>query len=142
MDVVDDVWISQVANKVVLLIKRRTLSGQFLPGSSTGAGEYSAGYKKTRELAGRPTDKVTMIWSGRYMRDLSILTAKKASAEIGWKDDRNKTLSRYHESEGAGKNRRLHKQLGLADEELTLIEKEFGAELVTRVSDSLTKETK
>lgn len=156
------------------MIKRRTDKGDFLEGSSKGAGEYSekpfvmplgamtkgnlkrivnasensrskffkdprfknqfklfttragslwvfvqGGYKKIREIAGKSTDAATLRWSGRYMRGLSLLSSRAALAEIGWRDDENKKLASYHEVSGAGKARKLRKQLGLTEHELS-----------------------
>jgi len=39
--IVDDVFLSKVGNKTLFIIRRRTKRGEFLPGSSSGAGDYS-----------------------------------------------------------------------------------------------------
>ena len=87
------------------------------------------GYKKIRELAGKEVSKVSMTWSGRYMRDLSTLhtsaSAARAQVEIGWKSAENQRLARFHEELGAGKSKRKHKILGLTDKELDVLGKEI-----------------
>ncbi len=41
MKLVDDVFLKRTGNRLVFIIRRRTLSGKFLPGSSSGASKYS-----------------------------------------------------------------------------------------------------
>ena len=181
-DIIDEVFMKQVGLHVLFVIKRRTLDGKFLPGSSPGAGEYSTkpfampsgaiskqlegkikkagkdspgdfqmftskagtswvvvkkGYKRIRELGGRPSDKVTMIWSGRYMKDLSVLSRERSAVEIGWKSDENKKLAEFHESMGAGKSRRLHKILGLTKEEIAEVERIFGEKIALKMQSAV-----
>ena len=87
------------------------------------------GYKKIRELAGKEVSKVSLTWSGRYLRDLSVLSANsnefKTITEIGWKSAENQRLARIHEQLGAGKSKRKHKILGLTDKELDVLGKEI-----------------
>lgn len=87
------------------------------------------GYRKIRELAGKDVSKVSMTWSGRYLRDLSTLQAAatpgKVQIEIGWKSEENKKLARIHEELGAGRSKRKHKILGLTEKELDVLGKEI-----------------
>lgn len=86
------------------------------------------GYKKIRELAGKDVSKVSLTWSGRYLRDLSVLSANfnefKTITEIGWKSAENQKLARIHEQLGAGKSKRKHKILGLTEKELDVVGKD------------------
>ena len=167
-ELVDDIILTRVGNKVLLAIRRRTKKGWYLPGSSRNAGNYSdkpfampigaanktlgnklvksatsekskyynpnkfeiftaksgnlwvlikEGYKKVRELAGKESSKVSMHWSGSYMRDLGLLRTADDFAELGWKSSENQQLAYFHEIAGAGKSKRLHKILGLLPKE-------------------------
>lgn len=170
-NVVDQIIMQRVAGHVVFMIRRRTQAGAYLPGSSSGASQYSTkpfampayalgkmlgkkfealtsskrktqgpnsftlyknekwgnqlwviahlGYREIRRMAGKPVDNVSMIWSGRYLRDLGIFpNATPQKAEIGWKSKENEILAMYHEELGAGKSKRKHKILGLTEEEI------------------------
>ena len=168
--VVDKIVMQRVAGQVVFIIRRRTQEGKFLPGSSSGAEQYSTkpfampayalgkmlgkkieasgnskrrtqgaseftlfrndkwqnslwvishlGYKRIREIAGKPVDVVSMIWSGSYLRDFGIIMIDETKSQLGWKSAGNQKLAYYHEEMGAGKSRRKHKILGLTKEEI------------------------
>lgn len=170
-NIVDKIIMQRLAGHCVFLIRRRTQSGQFLPGSSPGADQYSTkpfampayalgkmlgkklealasgkrkkqgpntftlytnkrwnnqlwvvahlGYREIRRMAGRPVDHVSMIWSGRYMRDLGMLFVNDTKTEVGFKSKENEILAMYHEELGAGKSKRKHKIMGLTQDEIT-----------------------
>jgi len=87
------------------------------------------GYRKIRELAGKGVDKVSLTWSGRYLRELNMLSAtgsvQTVSIEIGWRSEENKKLARIHEELGAGRSKRKHKILGLTEKELDALGKDI-----------------
>jgi hypothetical protein len=93
------------------------------------------GYKKIRQLAGKPAGHVEMNWSGRYMRDLGILRTEADKTEIGWKSSENKELGYYHEVAGAGKSKRRHKILGLLDSEKKELQPYLQEEFVKRINN-------
>lgn len=183
---VDDVFLKRTGNRLILIIRRRTQKGQFLPGSSRGANKYSTkpfampigamnktvggklvrsanskrsklfdpdnfhtftskegnlwvlvkkGYKKVRELAGKESSRVTMTWSGSYLRDLGLMTAANSQINIGWKSAENQQLATFHEAMGAGKSKKLHKIMGLLKKE----EKELLELVETEVVKNLKK---
>ncbi len=150
---------------VVVIIKERTLRGEFLPGSTAG-GQYSTtpspmplgalparargkralaalvasgeatlftsmrsrrtwiilqgGYKKFRELAGRETDRVTLNWTGQMMRNLKVrhVSVREGVVDIGFSEGRAARLASYHNTQGAGRSRRVRRFIGLTDAEL------------------------
>ena len=91
------------------------------------------GYKKYRELAGKDTSKVSLIWSGRMMRNLGILNAGENEATLGEKDADTKLLASYHNTMGAGKSKRLHKFLGFTDKEIQKMTDFVGDEVMKRL---------
>lgn len=179
-NIVDKIIMQRLAGHCVFLIRRRTQSGQFLPGSSPGADQYSTkpfampayalgkmlgkklealasgkrkkqgpntftlytnkkwnnqlwvvahlGYREIRRMAGRPVDKVSMIFNRGYISGISVLPGESdTKIDIGWKDTSNidgerpsnNLLAKYHEELGAGKSKRKHKIMGLTQEEIT-----------------------
>lgn len=76
------------------------------------------GYKRIRQIAGKPVDVVSLIWSGAYLRDFGVLLVDETKTQLGWNSAENQQLAVYHEEMGAGKSRRKHKILGLTNEEI------------------------
>ncbi len=87
------------------------------------------GYSKLRSLLGKQNDKVTMTWSGSYLRDLGVIRTGSNSATLGWKSSENQKLAYWHNIAGAGKSKRIHKILGLTKQEekelIPIVEKEL-----------------
>lgn len=171
--IVDRVIVMRAANAGVVIIRERTLSGKFLPGSSPGADEYSTkpfarplggltkqhqnallkskavevftkengstwivvtgGYKHFRELAGKDVSKVSMTWSGRMMRNLGILNARKDEAVLGFKSEEEKQKALYHNFLGAGKSKRKHVFMGFTEAEKIRLTKLVGEEVMKKI---------
>lgn len=178
--VVDNVIMLRIANKGIAIIRKRTLKGEFLPGSSPNASQYSTtplplplgkftretqrqilsgkadlgenfrlftnrktrnvwiviqgGYKKFRELAGKPTDNVVMTWSGRMMRNLGIIRSTETEATLGFSDQGSRQIAEYHNVLGAGKSRRKHIFMGFEEKELKELAKLAGEEIAKKLS--------
>lgn len=170
-DIIDNIFLTNVGKQVVFIIRRRTTEkGEFLPGSSPDAGQYSTktfamplfalnkmmesrvinaaannkskyfdkdnfnlwmsnkgniwvsvigGYRKLRELVGRPVEHVMMSFSNKS-KYISSIDSKNIESgfEVDWNNPDAQKLSEYHEILGAGKSHRLHKIMGLTPEEL------------------------
>lgn len=161
--VVDNVMMVRLGAKGIAIIRKRTLEGRFLTGSSPNADEYSTkplplpfgkftratqkevlkrqlqtgefriftnrksgntwiiiegGYKKFRELAGKPTDNVVMTWSGRMLRNLGITRSGEQDVELGFSEAGSKQLALYHNVMGAGKSKRKHVFMGFDEKEI------------------------
>jgi len=187
--VVDNVFMKLVGNRVIMVIRRRTLDGKFLSGSSEGAEKYSGkpfampyaaanigtqnkisqlsknpnspnapqiftsakgtvwvlitgGYKQYRELGGRDSSKVNLTWSGRMMRNLGILPGADKAKEVslGFTSTDEKQKAVWHNLEGAGKSRRLHKFMGLTDTEKNTLSKWIGSEAASRLDKMIQTE--
>ena len=116
------------------MLGKKIEAGGSYKGRTQGASEFSLfrnekwqnslwvishlGYKRIRQIAGKPVDVVSMIWSGAYLRDFGILLVEENKSQLGWKSAENQQLALYHEELGAGKSRRKHKILGLTNEEI------------------------
>lgn len=172
--IVDRIIVMKAANLGLVIIRERTTSGKYLPGSSPGVEEYSTntfarplgglgkqfqnallksnsvevfkkdggstwititgGYKKFRELAGKESSKVSMIWTGRMMRNLGILNAANDSATLGFKSAEEKQKAEWHNILGAGKSKRKHVFMGFTDSEKLRITNLVGEEVMKRLS--------
>ena len=103
------------------------------------------GYSGLRALAGKQNEKVSMSWSGSYLRDLGVLRTESDNIILGWKSRENQQLAYWHEVSGAGKSRRIHKILGLTKAEekelLPIVEKEFLKRVDNYFKEYLKKES-
>lgn len=78
----------------------------------------AGGYKRIREMAKKQSDHVVMGWTGRMMRDFSIIKQGETDAILGFKESESARIARYHNIEGAGKSKVKHPFIGFTlDEE-------------------------
>ena len=176
-EIVDQILLTRVGLKGVAIIRKRTEGGQFLPGSSPNAENYSTtpmplpygalrnklsgrkakeagfkvftsksgrvwivlpgGYKQYRQLYGKQTDRVTLSWSGRMLRNLKLLSTSQSgqSAEsvVGFDDADSARIAGYHNELGAGKSRKKHVFIGFNDSEIS----DLTAETVKQIKGRL-----
>ncbi|MEW5799976.1 MAG: hypothetical protein AB1728_13325 [Bacteroidota bacterium] len=76
--IVDRVIVMRAANAGLVIIRERTLSGKFLPGSSPGADQYS-----TKPFA-RPLAGLSKAHTKALMSDQSIVFTKDGEAKQIW----------------------------------------------------------
>lgn len=105
-------------------VKSRTQRGQFLPGSSPGAGQYSTGHKRTREKRGLQTARVDLLMTGRMLdatRGQTTTFADQVRIEYGYLDGLSEVeatrLATYHNVLGAGRSGVVRRFIGLTDSE-------------------------
>ncbi|MFZ4620962.1 MAG: hypothetical protein ACOYNS_10405 [Bacteroidota bacterium] len=171
--IVDRVIVMKLANAGLAIIRERTLSGKFLPGSSPGAEDYSTkpfarplagltkqlrkdliangaevftkdgkqtwivikgGYKQMREIGGKDVSHVSMVWTGRMMRNLGILNTDDNSAVLGPKDEDTKKIVMYHNVLGAGKSKKKRVFMGFTESEKGRLSKLVGDEFLRKLN--------
>jgi hypothetical protein len=95
----------------------------------------TGGYKQLREIAGKQTDKVTMTWSGRMMRNLKVLpdSATNRSVTVGFDDATAQRIANYHNIDGAGKSKRMHVFMNFTDDEKKKIADMIGDEIANKL---------
>jgi hypothetical protein len=81
------------------------------------------GYKQYRELAGLQTSVVNMSWSGRMMRNLSVVNISEDTVAVGFTSPEEAQKALWHNKLGAGKSHRKHIFLGLSQDELARVAK-------------------
>lgn len=107
------------------VVKFRTRRGEFLEGSSPGAGRYrAASHIKARETRGRQIERADLFFEGNMLR----ATRGQASVDgpnlvIEWgyiegqSEEEAMTLARYHSIDGAGRNHFLRVFIGITRKE-------------------------
>jgi hypothetical protein len=75
------------------------------------------GYKEYRQISGKQSDRVVMNWSGKMMASLGIVTDEPGKAAIGFTDSYAERIASYHNVQGAGKSKRMHRFFGFTAEE-------------------------
>lgn len=87
------------------------------------------GYRQLRELAGRTTDPVDLVWTGEMMRSIHIANIDVAhkSVTIGFSSTPAAERATFHH-EGAGRSRVKRIFLGLTSAELSSASKAAGLE--------------
>ncbi len=101
-------------------VKARTQAGQFLPGSSAGAGSYSPGYRAEREKKGLQTTRVDLLVTGQMLdatKGRAATFEDQVRLEYGYLDGLSEAeatrIARYHNDLGAGKSRVIRRLVGL-----------------------------
>ncbi len=109
----------------IRLIKVRTRSGKFLPGSSSGGADYpytrySERHAERRARAGLPTHVVNLEFddiAGMLQNVDHIVAADLNSVSIDIIEEEKKRIAGYHHETGAGKSRVIRKWFDLSSEE-------------------------
>ena len=81
----------------------------------------SGGYKQFRELAGLQTAVVNLNWSGRMMRNLSVVNLSSDSVAVGFTSPEESQKAQWHNTLGAGRSHKKHVFLGLSSAELARV---------------------
>ena len=105
-------------------VKARTARGEFLEGSSPGAGSYSTGHKRRRERRGLQTARVDLFMTGRMLdatKGESLSFRDRVRMRYGYLDGLSEAeatkLARYHNTLGAGTGHVKRVFIGLTDAE-------------------------
>lgn len=91
--------VEQTASEAVLIMRQRIKQGK----NSNDAlmPSYSTGYKKTREKRGRQTQVRDLLFTGRLLGDIHVLslrqTARGWTATIGFSTARGRLLAQKHQ---------------------------------------------
>jgi len=93
----------------------------------------TGGYKRYRVLSKKPADHVYMSWTGRMLRNFQIIKDEKGKATLGFQDADSARIARYHNIDGAGKNKVKHPFIGFTTEE----ENELAGVAETIINDVL-----
>lgn len=91
------------------------------------------GYKRIRQLAGKPADNVTMSWSGKVMRNLKNVAEEPREGKIYFDDERSKQIAIWQNIMGAGKSKKLKIFMGFNDKEIEELSKLAGTEIVKNI---------
>lgn len=105
-------------------VKKRTASGEFLPGSSPGAGSYTAGHRHAREKKGLQVRRVDLMMTGRMLdatrgdvRTLADQVRIRYGYIEGLSEAEATKLARFHNTLGAGRSQVKRRFIGLTPRE-------------------------
>jgi hypothetical protein len=140
------------------IMEERTMRGEFLPGSSPGAGQYSTrpfalpsaalpkavremlddtADKWLREALGYQSSHVDLTRSGGLLGGLTTRVRTEGGqigGEVGYPDGADEdaaALADFHQNQGVGPRRVIRRFVGLTDDEAELVVADF-AEAVRR----------